>query len=308
MRIPAFLLNSLLESIYRKMKRYFLYLLFIFPFFSEITPNCRAQIAPLPFHCEKDTTEVRQLIDEISKHPDMPLRGRIVAAANALLGKGADESLTTDSAATLTLNVDTFTPLSFVNTCLALAKASTSPGAGWRTYSESLKNYSCRRGENEGFPSMFYHTSDWIGDNIYRGNFIEMTDRMENAKSKNWSLDHLSVNKDKYPVLNNPEIYDRVRMIEMGFRSHKIPFLAPHNISNKNVMEDLKEGDIIVMISERDRSDFLNIGIVAMEGDGPHLIHFDPSKKCIVKEPEPMKRYFNLMAKHFTGFRWIRAL
>ncbi len=263
---------------------------------------------PVPFHCEKDSVEIRELISSLSSDPDLTFGQRIASAAKNLTGKGRDDGMTTDSLYSLRVNVDTFTPMSFVNSCLALAKASLSPGAGWRSYSEALRNYSCRKGEDEGFPSLFYHTSDWIGDNIYRGNFSEMTERVDGTRSKTWSLDYLASNSSLFPVLSNPETLDRVRMTEMGFRTHKIPYLPKQSIGNKDIVSDLRDGDIVVLISDKDRSDFYTFGIVALEDDGPHLIHFDSKQGEVVVEPEPLKRYFNLVTKYFSGYRWIRPL
>lgn len=271
-------------------------------------PGFSGFASTLPFHCEKDSMEIRELIESLSSDPKSKRGDRILKAAESLYGKGADDSLTTDSLAGLRLNVDTFTPMSFVNTCIALAVASDTPGASWRTYSDKLKNFSCRKGENDGFVSLFYHTSDWIGDNIYRGNFTELTDRFQGARSKTMSLDYLTANRERFPALANPDAYDRVRMQEFGFRSHKVPFLPKQAISSKDVLEDLRDGDIVILISDKDRSDFFKFGIVKLEADGPHLIHFDEKQGKVVKESEPMKRYFNLMTKYFSGFRIVRVL
>ncbi len=270
-----------------------------------ICPNiCRA--TSVPFHCENDSTEIREMVrvlaDSKSKRGE-----RIAMAAEMLIGKGEDSSIMTDSLAGLSINVDTFTPMSFVNTCVALASASEIPGASWRAFSDKLQGYSCRKGENEGFSSLFYHTSDWLGDNLYRGNLVELTDRYPAANSKTMSLDYLTANREKFPALSNPVVYDRVRMQELGFRSHKVPYLPKQTISSKAVAEDLRDGDVIIMISDKGRSDFFTFGIVKMEEDGPHLIHFDEKSGKVVKEPETMKRYFNLMTKYFSGFRLVRT-
>ena len=261
----------------------------------------------LPFHCEKDSAEVRSIIETLSAEPNLKFNQKIAKAARLLVDKPVDDGLYTDSLYSLSINVDSFTPMSFVNSCLALAKASETPGAAWRTYSEQLRNYACRKGESDGFPSLFYHTSDWIGDNIYRGNFTEMTDRVDGTRDKTWSLDYLSVNREQIPVLSNPDTYDRVKMTEMGFRTHKIPYLPKQAISSKEVTDELREGDILVLISDKERSDFFTFGIVAIDTDGAHLIHLDSKEGKIVSESLPMKKYFNLMTKYFSGFRWIRA-
>lgn len=259
---------------------------------------------PIPVHCEKDTAEVRELVTTLAA---LPTTGeRVLAAAESFVGSGHDDYLNTDSTATLRINVDTFTPLAFINASMAAAKAAEVSGGGWRAYAEALRNLACRRGEDNGFPSLFYHSSDWIGDNIYRGNFVELTDRYAGARSMTTSLDYLSTHREEFPALANPDTYDKVRMTEMGFRSHKLPYLPRQVAGDKDFIADLKNGDVIVMITNKERTDTYDIGIVKMEEDGPHLIHFDRKTGLIAEEEENLKRYFNLMAKYFGGFRWIR--
>ncbi|MDE6272494.1 MAG: DUF1460 domain-containing protein [Muribaculaceae bacterium] len=283
-------------------------LIIIISFLAMVIPLKGTCQNSIPFHCEKDSSEIRELIRTLASEKEASFNKRVAEAAKSLVGKGADDGLTSDSLYKLRVNVDTFTPMSFVNSCLALGKASLTPGAAWRSYAEAIRNYSCRKGEDDGFSSLFYHTSDWIGDNVYRGNFTEMTDRVEGTRNKTWSLDYLTFNNEDIPALSNPETLDKVRMTEMGFRTHKIPYLPKQSITNKEIASDLRDGDIIILISDKERSDFHTFGVVSIEADGPHLIHFDRKQGIVVKEPEPLKRYFNLMAKHFSGFRWIRPL
>lgn len=256
------------------------------------------------FHCEKDTVEVREIVADIVKYDNVG--ARIANAAESLIGRPADDSIRRDSTASLAINIDSFTPLSFVNSCLALARTAENARNGWRGFSEKLTDFSCRRGENNGFASLFYHTSDWIGDNVYRGNLTELTENGD-ARSMTASLDYLTVNRDEFAALKDDDVYDRVKMHEMGFRSHKIPYLPKQAAGEKAFNESVDNGDIIVLVSTKERSDYYDIGIVKMESDGPHLIHFSQRAGKVVKEPETLKRYFNSNAKYFSGFRHIRV-
>ena len=258
-------------------------------------------------HCDNDTTEISTLVASLAADPSTPVGKRIVLAAESFIGKGADDFALTDSVGGLRLNVDTFTPMSFVNSAIAAGKSSMVDGGGWRAFNKELTNYSCRRGEDTGLHSIFYHTSDWIGDNIYRGNLIEQTDRYTGDRSLTASLDYMSVNRDKYPALANDSVYDRVRMTEMGFRSHKIPYLPKQAIGSKDLLADMRDGDIIVMVSSKDRSDWYRFGIVKMESDGPYMIYYDVKDQQVVVTPEPLKRFFAREAKYFNGFRWLRV-
>lgn len=262
------------------------------------------QASAVRFHCEKDTAEVVAVVRQLA---DVEGRGaRVASAAEALVGRPADAAYYQDSTYTVSVNLDEFTPISFVNTALALAETAEHPSGGWRAYTKNFTNYSCRKGEDEGFSSIFYHTSDWLGDNIYRGNLNELTENGD-ARSMTASLDYLSANRDKFAALKNEDVYERVRMHEMGFRSHKIPYLPKQAVGNKDFAANVKDGDIIILVTTKDRTDYYDLGIVKMEEDGPHLIHFDQKKGMVVKEADTLKRYFNLNTKYFSGFRLARG-
>ena len=256
------------------------------------------------FHCENDTVEIKNLLIEIS--PEAPLGQRIATAAEYLKGRGLDRNIYTDSTATLRINIDEFYPMSFVNSVLALSRISGRKGAGWRAYNDALTDLSCRQGTDNGFPAIMWHVSDWAGDNIYRGNIKELTDNYPGARDMTVSLDYLSRHRDEFAVLENQEIYDSVRMLEMGFRSHKVPYLPRQAASSGEVEKDLRDGDIIALVNDKDGTDYYTIGILVIREDGPHLIHFDSNAGKVTEEAEPLKRYLNKVAKYIKGFRWLR--
>ena len=265
-----------------------------------------AQAAPLPSHCENDTVEIKQILLQLADDPSASLADRVANAAEMMIGRGADGYYSTDSVGTLRLNVDTFTPETFVNTVLALADASRMTGANWRNFESRLGNLSLRRGENGGFPSIMWYSSDWIVDNTYRGNIRELTESYEGSRSTTKSLDAITRNRDKVAPLSNPDIFDKVRMTEMGYRTHRLPYLPKSSISRKDVDADMQNGDILVLLQKGDGFDTYRMGIVKVDPDGKHFICFDPQKGEVVKESEPLKRYFNLVTKHFSGYRWLR--
>lgn len=256
------------------------------------------------FHCENDTAELRKIL--LSIPSEESTGNRIAAAARQLLGRGADNYLFSDSNATLRINIDTFYPISFINSTLALGKIAGHEGAGWRSFNEALTDLSCRQGNDVGFKSILWHVSDWAGDNIYRGNLKELTDNYQGARDMTVSLDYMTRHRDEFASLADREVYEDVRMMEMGFRNHKIPYLPRQAMGSKDVEADLRAGDIIVLVNDKDGSDLYTIGIVNMRDDGPHLIHFDPRIGMVVEEEEPLKRYVNKVAKYIKGFRWFR--
>lgn len=269
-----------------------------------VTVNCVART--MPVHCDSDTAKINSFIAELKEEGGS--RGDRIARAAALLEGGTlDDYFRTDSTADLRINVDSFTPLMFVNTAVALARTSETPGTvNWRTFAREFENISCRRGENNGFPSIMYHASDWIGDNVSRGNLTELTENYAGVVAHTKSLDDMTRNRDRFAALSDSATFESVRMTEMGFRTHRIPALKKETIKKKELTDDLQNGDIIILVPNQDGYDIYDMGFIVKEDGIPHLLHLSPQSKVVTLEKESLERYLALMTKYFKGYRLLR--
>lgn len=263
--------------------------------------------AILPIASETQIPKIDSIITILRNKEYDSTGKKILKSAQALMGSGRDDYYAKDSTANLRVNIENFTPMTFINTVIALAKSAENNNQGIVTFEENLQKFSCRRGENEDFSSLMWHASDWIADNGYRGNIEEFTERVQGNRSTTKSLDYLTRHRDDFEVLKNNEIYDKVRMTEMGFRTHKIPYLPKQYISNKEFLEDVRDGDILVLVRNSDGTDIFEIGIVEKENNNLNYIHYDAKKGEVVAETGGLKKYLNLISKYVTGFRWLRV-
>lgn len=261
----------------------------------------------LPLHCEEESGKVSELIGKL-KSANIPFGDKLVLAAKSLEGSGVDDYYSRDSLATLRINLESFTPLMFINNVIALVKTAESPGnPDINVFSSQFEDISCRRGENKGFPSIMYHASDWIGDNVARGNVTELTENYAGVVARTKSLDEMTRKREDFAALADSATFETVRMTEMGFRTHRIPSLKKETIKKKEIIEDLENGDIILLVPNRDGIDIYDMGIVSKTEDGVHLIHLSPNDRKIVEEKEDIARYLGLMTKYFQGYRILRV-
>ena len=272
-------------------------------------------------HCESDTIEIERLLKQLSEvskegdgHKAMSRGERRAYCASLLEGREIDRSALTDSAAKVSLNIHTFTPLSFINTVEALCDAADSQYPSWRQFAAEYQRLACRRGEEQGFTSLLWLGSEWIADNVYRGNIAELTDDDNGSVSKTRSLDLMSRHRERYAPLRNDSVYDRVNMIEMGFRTHKIPYMKRQSISASDVEREMKPGDVLMLLTNRDGEDIYRIGYVVERDGRRYLMMVDSAMTPqegggtgkVTLSPEPLDRYFKLVAKYFFGYRWLR--
>lgn len=256
-------------------------------------------------HCSEDTVRVSQILGKLQS-VDAKLGERCVAAAEELVGTVWSPAPDNDSIGTMVINLHGFDRMGFVNNVLALAKASLHHMSVERQYELALEGYSRRKSEDNGFPSQLFYGADWIVENIYRGNLKEMTEYVGGGSFKPKTLDYMTRHADEFPAMKNPDVKDKVRMIEMGYRSHRIPHLKKQSVGNKEIRELMEDGDIVIMLSNEPDYDVYDIGFVKMLEGEPHFIHISHETGKVVEDPYPLSRLFKLENQHFYGYRWLR--
>ncbi|MDE6295581.1 MAG: DUF1460 domain-containing protein, partial [Muribaculaceae bacterium] len=248
-------------------------------------------------HCEKDTAEITAIVRKLNTEYDNAAERRMVAA-NMLKGRTHDTSETQDSTGVVRINIDTFTSVSYINTVEALTRAAGQSQPSWIDFAREYENLSCRRGEDSGFASVLRYGCDWISDNIYRGNIKELTENYPGAVSKIKSVDYMSRNPEKFAALSNPEIFDKIELLDMGFKQHRLPYLKRQYISRKDIVENLKDGDIIMMLTNADGLDIYAIYFVTKENEKIYLTGLNPETGEIETLKEPADRVFKTLAAH----------
>lgn len=259
------------------------------------------------FHCPADTARAMEIIREFSRPGGNP--GEICGAIASKLA-GADYAPVTkeDSLGVPVIRLDGFDDFSFVNTVAALAKTATSPGlARPKDLEIMLEHMTFRRGVADGFPSRMVYGGDWVVDNRSRGNVKELTeDYSDSFKTK--SLEWVSRHRDDYAALKDSATYERQKMVELGYRTFKIPHMKRQSTEWKDVAAELRDGDLIMLLTSEQDKDVWEMGFVVRRDDGFHFIHASERDGKVVEEPELLGKYIKLHSKEVYGWRWIRIL
>lgn len=254
-----------------------------------------------------DTVKAAEMLSALRSDQDRQTGHLAARGALMLCGTPSGTAPDNDSVATVKVDFSAIDRLGVLNTSLALAKGAQSQLGRWQDYGEAMVEVSRRRGVDKGFPSKMIYGADWINDNVYRGNVTELTERYSSSNIfKTKSLDAVSYNRQDYPAMADSTVYEAVRMVEMGFRTHKIPHLKKETINKKEILSAMKDGDIIMMLGPDIRYDLYDCGIVVVRDDGPHLVHVSASEGKVVEEADPLPRYFKKENQYFYGYRWLR--
>ncbi len=288
-----------------------LYRLILFIFFISIIPISSKAYDQVAFHCDNDTAIINSLLANPDLK-DMRPENRVAFFAKSLVGSdsGMKSQILDADSMIFTVDIHTFTPLSFISSCLALAYAyETSSAPNWRDFAAKYENIMFKRGEATDFVSKFLYPSDWISDNIFRGNVTDVTFNLDGiaARKKEKSLDYISHHKDSFKAFADSTNYDRLKMLEMGFRNHQIPYISNGDLMNpKRFNPQAKDGDIFFLLTPDFNLDSRDMGILAREGNKLLIIHISPSGEKVTIEELPFENYVKRNVKRIQGARIIR--
>lgn len=288
-----------------------LYKFFLSIFLASIVSIYAKAYETVAFHCKQDTTIINDLLSNEGLK-DLTSSERVAFFAKKLVG--SPSSLRTDileaDTIVFTVNAHSFTPLSFISTCIALAKAyETSSAPNWRDFADKFENIMYKKGEATDFVSCFLYPSDWIADNIFRGNISDETFNLEglNTRKKEKSIDYISHHRDSFKAFSNEKNYERLKMLEMGFRNHQIPYISNGDLTNPKRFNTLaKEGDIFFLLTPEFNLDSREMGILTRDGDKLLIIQLSPSKDAVTLEELPFENYVKRNVKRIQGARIIR--
>lgn len=261
-------------------------------------------VAPMDirFHNEtSDTTTITRILVEeaASGLSDGKL---MVALAEKFEGKPYVASTLEGAPETLTVNVDEFDCTTFVETVAAMAMTLGEHRTSWIDFAHNLEQLRYRGGRTDGYASRLHYISDWVVDNVHRGNLQEVTDRIANSAYAVKTIDFMSSNADKYPALSDAETLAAVKNTEIGFRMHRFPYIKSGNVA----ATPLQDGDIVAITTSIKNLDVTHMGIVKIINGKAHLIHASSKAGKVIQDPLPLADYLR-RDRGATGIRVIRV-
>ena len=260
--------------------------------------------ADIRYHCPLDSVKIMEVVNA-AKGKDT-YGNRIVAAAKALVGIPFGKAADNDSIGTIVIRLDSLNQREFIYIALAAAKTAGLSVPTLREFEKNFEDISRHKGKDEGFSSQFLYGADWIVDNVYRGNLKEMTEYLDGGSYRTKTLDYVTRHPEQFPAMADSATAEKIRVVEFGYRSHRIPHLKKQSIGNKKVKELMENGDIIILSPPDSDFDIYDIGIVSLENGEPTLIHIAKDKGEVIIDPYPLTRLFKIEGQFFYGYRWLR--
>lgn len=251
-----------------------------------------------------DTTVITQILIEVDGMRLGSAGEKMAAIGRRFAGrpyKGG--TLEGNAQEVLTIGTEAFDCTTFVETVTAMAMTLEGGRSSWRDVVYNLRQLRYRGGEVDGYSSRLHYISDWIIDNFHRGNLREVTDRVGPADYQVKTLDFMSHNREKYPALADSAAFAGIKNMEIGFRSHRYPYIKPMNIKKTA----LKEGDIVALTTSVKGLDVSHLGIIVIKDGKPHLMHASSRAGKVIEDPLTLEDYLK-RNRTTTGIRVVRIM
>ena len=241
-----------------------------------------AQSLEVRWHNEAtDTTRITDMLKEAAA-----IRFANPSARTAWFGKKfidtpyVAHTLEGDNEA-LTINLDELDCTTFVETAMALSYTAGEQRLGWQDFLYNLRRLRYRGGEVNGYASRLHYICGWAMDNIHRGNFKDITRDMPKCKFMIRTIDFMSAHRDSYPALKDSVEFERIKAVENGYRNHRFPYIKTSDLASKDVMNSLREGDILAFVSNLKDLDVTHMGMVVAEDGKMKVLHASSTDKKV---------------------------
>lgn len=193
----------------------------------------------------------------------------------------------------------------FVETVLAIALCDNDDH--FPTYCKNLEKIRYRNGIRHDYASRLHYISWWIADSA-KHNIIREVESVFHTARQSLDLNFMSCNTEKYRHLKeNHETREKIIEFEEPFHNIQIKYIPKAEISKIQDNREIKDGDIIAIVTDIEGLDILHVGLASWQDGTLHMIHASSREGKVIRDTEPLYNYLASRKKHI-GIRVFRAL
>ena len=259
------------------------------------------------FHCENDTLKINNLLEAGLNSNISCSNELMVYYAKQLLDIPYIAHTLEGDTEMLTINIDELDCTTYVETVYALARTTLSQRTTWRDFANNLESVRYRNGEMTDYASRLHYISDWIMNNSARGNVKEITTEFGGCKYIIKTIDFMSKHREYYPAMADSTIYEKIRNYEIGYRSHRFPYIKKELLYTKNIINEFESGDIIAMVTKTEGLDISHLGLVLKENNKLYFINASMGGKKVQIEKSQFADYMK-NNRNCIGVRVFRII
>ncbi len=240
------------------------------------------------FHCANDTTEINQLLKKGVESGLKSPNELVCLYAHELMGRPYVAQTLEGTPEVLTIDIDELDCTTFVETLYALARTTMTGRYSWRDYAANLESIRYRGGEMNGYTSRLHYISEWAVENTSRGNLTEVTGDLDGARYMIKTLDFMTTHRSAYPALADSATFEKMRSLEIGYRNHRFAYVKKESLHNKKLIEQLKSGDFVALVTKIDGLDVTHMGVIEKKDGRLYLLDASSVGKKVQLETDDM--------------------
>ena len=271
-------------------------------------------VAQQPQYTQEDSLRVMNLIqsaiEDTLAYPtagQMMLRiGRAIEAMNVPY---VAHTLEPNDKERLIVNLRELDCTTFVETVTALTLCVRSHRTTFEDYCRVLQKIRYWQGRPPQYVRRLHYFTSWIEDNTTMDFVREIQGPNPPFTAVQTVQAHyMTQHPDKYRMLTvNPQDIPMIREMEQRIEGKKYRYIPQQQLFNNSLLRNtVHDGDIIVIITNKEGLDTQHLGIAAWHSDGLHLLNASSIHHKVIEEPMTLRQY---LFKHpsMPGIRIVRV-
>jgi N-acetylmuramoyl-L-alanine amidase-like len=244
------------------------------------------------------------VIDKKLNHK--PIGDVMVAIGNSFIGSlYKAHTLEVAQPETLVVNLRDFDCTTYVESCLALARAAEMKHPTVKKFMEQLQFIRYRNGKINGYPSRLHYFTDWIYDGQKKGIVKDITKSLGGIPYKK-KIDFMTTHRSAYTQLKSDKFYKNIGEIEKELNKRKLYYIPKDSVAE--IENKLKDGDIVAFTTKIPGLDVSHVAMIIKLDIGETRILEAPDVGLRVKMSYVSLSEYLMNNKNQTGIIVARPL
>lgn len=271
-------------------------------------------MAQEPQYTQEDSIRVMNLFkkaadDSLASKPVGQMMLRIGRAIEAMNVPYVAHTLEPNDKERLIVNLRELDCTTFVETVTALTLCVRAHRTTFEDYCRVLQKIRYWQGRPPQYVRRLHYFTSWIEDNTTMDLVREIQGPNPPFTAVQTVQAHyMTQHPDKYRMLTvNPQDIPMIREMEQRIEGKKYRYIPQHQLFNNRLLRNtVHDGDIIVIITNKEGLDTQHLGIAAWHSDGLHLLNASSIHHKVIEEPMTLRQY---LFKHpsMPGIRIVRV-
>ena len=183
------------------------------------------------------------------------------------------------------IRLDGLDCVTFYETSFAFARILGSPKSpSFNDLIKSVTNLRYRGGKITDYTSRLHYTTDWMLENIKRGNVEVLSIENEVFETSTRPINFMTTHSSLYPALvANPRFVPILAKMEADLGSQKRMFIPKAKV--RSFQRQLKSGDIVGICTDVPGLDCSHTGLIVVENGTPRFFHASSDGKKVLIGP-----------------------